>query len=190
MNEIDKNNYLPVIQDDHVVVRRIFNYIGNYLHKHDEDDILDIDFITTIAIFLDTSLIPIHFRREEQVLFKKLNRLTISSSMQSQIKKIIKTQKFIEQLALDLSLLKIQYDKGNNSSINEIHTMLWSLLKSYNKLELEQKKLFPQIDRFLSDPQKKKLSNDLLKFDQYIIKELIHHSIIEKYRKYDNLTEK
>ncbi|MDD5457257.1 MAG: hypothetical protein PHV30_09505 [Candidatus Margulisbacteria bacterium] len=73
-----------------MVVRRIFNYIENYLCKHDEEDILDIDFITNIAIFLDTSLVPIHFRREEKVLFKEVNRLSITSSMKSQIKNIIK----------------------------------------------------------------------------------------------------
>lgn len=149
---------------DTLIVNRLFYYIKNYLYEHEEKDHLNMDFVETIISFFNTFLILIYFKKEESVLFINLNNLSIKNKK----KKATNEQPSIEQVVKQLSILQYQYNAGDNSCIEQIHSMLKTLITSYNK---------------------EKLNNDLLQFNQNIIKQLDTNSIIEKYQKY-NITSK
>ncbi len=178
-------NYLPSVDDDHLIVNRIFHYIENYLYEHEEKDHLNMDFVESIITFCNTFLISIYFKSEESVLFNNLHDLSIDPSIENKMKEVTNEQHSIEQVAKQLSLLQSQYNAGDNSCIEKIHSLLRTLTASYNKLTIKEKELFPLINKILSNTQKEKLNNDLLQFNQNIIKELVNHSIIEKYQKYN-----
>ncbi|OGI06864.1 MAG: hypothetical protein A2Y40_00260 [Candidatus Margulisbacteria bacterium GWF2_35_9] len=186
MDTIIKDDYLPIIRDDHLMVRHIFRYLINYLYEHKENDHLDMDFINAIIIFLDTYLIPVHFKREEEVLFKEFEDLSIPIYVQSEIKNIIHRHMTISNFVSELSLLRRQYETGSNSKINEIHSIMGLLTLSFNKLVIEQEKLFPKIDQYLTDLLKEKIKNGLNKFNENIIIQMVQQHIIEAYKKYDN----
>ena len=183
-------DYIPLIKDDHVIIARIFHYLGNYLYGFNEHDHLDMDFIVSILNFLDTFLIPIYFGLEEQVLFKQISSLAPTPKMLSMIEDTTRCHRSIEHLSVDLAFLKTQYDKGYYSSINEIHITLGILLKMYKDLAVEQNELFPKIEQFLTTAQKETLNSNLLEFNESIIKHVIHHAIIERYKKYNSVHKK
>lgn len=187
MNTNNKNNYLPSLNEDLVIISQVFNYIKNYLHANEEMDHLDMEFVDSIITFCNTFLTSIYFKSEESILFKKLTDLSINPLMTVKMKEVTTEHHFIDYLVKKLSLLQTQYNTGNNSCIEEIHSLLRTLSESFDKLTRKQKELFPLIDQFLSSSQKEQLNSELQQFNQSIIKELIHHLIIEKYQKYNTI---
>jgi hemerythrin-like domain-containing protein len=168
---------------EHRLIEKMLKIISYELDIIRKEKKVNPVFIDTIVDFIRTYADRTHHGKEEDILFKKLEKkpLTVEDKnmMQDLVNEHVNSRKVVNELVE----AKDQYVKGNSTSIDIITDKLTFLINFYPEhISKEDKIFFPNTEKYFSTAELDDMLNDFREFD----KKMIH----EKYnRLYESMKE-
>jgi len=132
-----------------------------------------IDFIRTYA---DRT----HHGKEEDILFRELNKKTMTPEDSQIMKELTEEHLFGRQTTKALVEANNRYRKGDGSALPDIAAKLQTLIEFYPKhIEKEDKVFFPSSRNYFTDEEDQAMLAEFWEFDRKMIHEK-YQSVVEK----------
>ena len=172
---------LPIgpLMIEHRLIERMIRILGNKLNQITTDKVVDTLFIERSVDFIRTYADRCHHGKEEDILFRELNKKPLSSEHQKIMDELIEEHRRGREITGRLSEANTNYLKGDRNSIEIIIECLGSLVEFYPKhIEKEDKHFFIPVMSYFSNNEKDSMLQEGYDFDRKLIHE-----------KYENLVE-
>lgn len=162
--------YEPLM-DEHRLIEHMVHLIDEQVKVIEEKNEINLAVIDLITDFLKTYASSCHERKEEEVLFKKLNEKDIPASYEETIKVLKADHEFARKTVTKIISERERYIAGVKESLMEIINQLRILVKLYPKhIKKEEDEFYKQIVDYLTSKEESSMIEDFNKLDQ----ELIH----------------
>ncbi|MBU0580081.1 MAG: hemerythrin domain-containing protein [Candidatus Margulisbacteria bacterium] len=163
---------LPVgpMMTEHRLIEKMIAIIGEKLKKFEENKKVDTQFITIAVDFIRTYADKCHHGKEEDILFRELDKKEISAEHKKILEELKKEHIMGRKNVGKLVEANKRYAAGDKSAFEEIKENMSILVQFYPKhIEKEDKHFFlPVMDYFLDD-EKDAMLNEGNEFDRKLI---------------------
>lgn len=161
---------------EHRLIQKMLDIMEKEVSKIQDTNEADPVFIDTAVDFIRTYADRTHHGKEEDILFRDLEKKKMSLQDERMMQELIDEHKFARKTVGELVDAKNNYVKGNESAIDIIIDRLNVLIKFYpGHIRKEDKEFFPNTEKYFDNIALGKMLNEFWEFD----KEMIH----EKYKK-------
>ena len=160
---------------EHRLIGRMIRQIQNVLRQIESTKEVDPLFVDTAVDFIRTYADRTHHGKEEDILFRDLQKKELSDDDRRVMNELIDDHKFARQVTKKLIEANSRYRSGENSALAQIADQLRTLAGFYPKhIEKEDKVFFPASRAYFSEQEDQAMLGEFWEFD----KKMIH----EKYR--------
>ena len=168
---------------EHRLIERMVKILEKELIKIKKTDKADTNIIFLGADFFRTYADRTHQGKEEDILFRDLEKKELSTEHKKIMNKLVEDHIFARKTVSALNKATTSVIKGNKAAIKEIISNLEKLVKLYPKhIYTEDKEFFYPILDYFSKEEQDNMLQEFWEFDQ----KMIH----EKYTKIVNDLEK
>lgn len=162
--------YEPLM-DEHRLIEHMVYLMDEEVKNIEESDEINLATIDLITDFLKTYASECHEKKEEKILFKKLEEKDIPSKFKEIMKILIADHETARQTVAKIIEYRENYIKGNTDALLEIINQLKALIKLYPKhIQKEEDDFYKQTAAYLTSSEQSRMIEDYNKLDQ----ELIH----------------
>lgn len=162
---------------EHRLIERMINILNNEFIRMQNERYLNPIFIDNVVDFIRTYADQTHHGKEEDILFRELEKKELSEEHEKIMKELIEEHKFGRKITGELVEARKKYVKGELNAIEIVIKKIKTLIDFYPKhIEKEDKHFFvPVMDYFSKEQQ-----NKMLREEQEFDRKMIH-------KKYDSL---
>lgn len=160
---------------EHRLIERMITVIKKAVTAIREEEKIDPVIIDTVVDFIRTYADRTHHGKEEDLLFRELQKREISEEDRRVMEELVQEHVLGRKTTRELVEANTRYRKGEASALTVMAEKLASLADFYPKhIEKEDKVFFPACRNYFSEEEEQALLEAFWKFDR----EMIH----EKYR--------
>jgi len=169
---------------EHRLIEKMLNITNKELDIIQKNRNLNSIFIDTIVDFIRTYADRTHHGKEEDILFKELERKNINRNDKKIMQELVEEHINARKVVKELVEANNKYNNGDLKSIDMIIEKLSFLIKFYPEHILKEDKIFfPDTEKYFTDNELNNILNNFWEFDR----KMIH----EKYNKlYELLSKK
>jgi len=168
---------------EHRLIERMIVLIKDAIAQIQSSGKADPLFVDTAVDFIRTYADHTHHGKEEDILFRELDKRPLSHEDRRVMNELIQEHVFGRQMTKALVDANTRYRNGDAAALAEITEKLLTLVTFYPKhIEKEDKVFFPAARSYFSDAEDQGMLAEFREFDQ----KMIH----EKYKAVVNALEK
>ena len=157
---------------EHRLIERMLSIIKRVLAEIKTKDKVDPVFVDTAVDFIRVYADRTHHGKEEDILFRELNKKSLNSEDQRIMKELIEEHVFGRKTTNGLVDANTRYRDGDNHALSEIVEKLQTLIEFYPKhIEKEDKIFFPSSRKYFTDDEDQAILMEFQEFDQKMIHE-------------------
>jgi hemerythrin-like domain-containing protein len=161
---------------EHRLIEKMLRVIGKEAEKIKEKKLIDPVFIDTAVDFIRTYADRTHHGKEEDILFRDLEKKKMSPENTRMMQELIDEHSYARKTVAELVEAKSKYLKGEKSALGAVLDKLTALIMFYpGHIKKEDDEFFPNTERYFTPAELDNLLNEFWEFDRA----MIH----EKYRK-------
>jgi hemerythrin-like domain-containing protein len=165
---------------EHRLIERMLSVIKNVLGKIESENEVDPVFVDIAVDFIRIYADRTHHGKEEDILFRELNKKTLTYKDSQIMKELIEEHVFGRQTTKALVEANNRYRKGDESALPDIAAKLQTLIEFYPKhIEKEDKVFFPSSRNYFTDEEDQAMLAEFWEFDRKMIHEK-YQSVVEK----------
>ncbi|MGD8769291.1 MAG: hemerythrin domain-containing protein [Desulfobacterales bacterium] len=166
---------------EHRLIERMIALIKQKLNQIETTNQVDPLFIDTIVDFIKIYADRTHHGKEEDILFRELNKRDLSEEDQLLMNKLIEEHILGRNTTQKLVEANNRYNNGDKSALTEIVSNLRLLVDFYPKhIKKEDKVFFPSARGYFSEQEDQAMLNEFWEFDRKMIHEK-YISLIESF---------
>jgi hemerythrin-like domain-containing protein len=140
---------------------------------------LDVNFIDSLTDFFITYIDVYHHGKEENIMFERLKKKSLSSGHRNSIKMLEEQHDIGRKLIEKIIVLSAKYIKGSDYEFDSVIDMLSQFYNIYIKhAYFEDNSFFIEVMGYFTDNEKEQLIQDFFKFNIKMIDEK-YKSLIE-----------
>ena len=160
---------------EHRLIEKMFELVRKEIKQIEERQQADPIFIDTTVDFIRTYADRTHHGKEEDILFRDLEKKDIAEADKKIMQELIDEHKYGRKMVKELVEAKERYLQGQPGALEVILDKLNVLVNFYPEhIEKEDKVFFPSSEKYFSQKEQDDMLEEFWRFD----KEMIH----EKYR--------
>jgi len=165
---------------EHRLIEKMILLITNTLLKIKSTRKVDPVVIDTMVDFIRVYADQTHHGKEEAILFRDLNKVSLSEEDRRIMNELIDEHVFGRQTTMALVDANTRYRNGDDSALFEITQKLQTLIDFYPKhIEKEDKVFFPATMDYFTDKEDEAMLAEFYEFDSKMIHEK-YKSVVEK----------
>jgi len=170
---------------EHRLIEKMLKIARMELDIIKKDRKIDAVFIDTIVDFIRTYADRTHHGKEEDILFKELEKKKLNSIDKKIMKELIEEHITARKAVKELVDATKKYTDGDLKSIDTIIEKLSFLISFYPvHIYKEDKVFFPDTEKYFIEAELDKMLNDFWEFDKKMIHEKynkLYESLLKKY---------
>jgi len=164
---------------EHRLIERMLSVIKKVLVKIESEHEVDPVFVDIAVDFIRVYADRTHHGKEEDILFRELNKKTLTSADRKIMKELIEEHVFGRQTTKALVEANTRYRKGDETALRDIAAKLQTLIEFYPKhIEKEDKVFFPSSRNYFTDEEDQAMLAEFWEFDRNMIHEK-YKSLVE-----------
>jgi hemerythrin-like domain-containing protein len=168
---------------EHRVIERMLSLIKNALVQIESTHKVDPVFVDTAVDFIRMYADRTHHGKEEEILFRDLNKRPLSAEDRGVMKELISEHVFGRQTTKALVEANTRYRNGDESALADIASRLHAIVNFYpNHIEKEDKIFFPASRAYFTDEEDQAMLAEFWEFDRKMIHEK-YKSVVEELEK-------
>lgn len=160
------------LMKEHRVIERLIRMMIAELQELSNTGKPDLDFIDKAVDFLSVYADRCHHGKEEDILFKGLDKKHISQEYRGIMERLIKDHAYGRKTVKALVDARQRYGQGDNSAVKEIIVHQKELIEFYPRhIEIEDKHLFLPCMKYFTKDEQDHMLQEFLAFDAGLIHE-------------------
>jgi hemerythrin-like domain-containing protein len=157
---------------EHRLIERMLTVIKGVLAKIESKHVVDPVFVDIAVDFIRVYADRTHHGKEEDILFRELNKKALKSEDSQIMKELIEEHVFGRQTTKALVEANTRYRDGDETALADIAANLKTLTEFYPKhIEKEDKKFFPESRAYFTDEEDQAILEGFWEFDRNMIHE-------------------
>ena len=157
---------------EHRLIERMLSVIKHVLGKIESEHEVDPVFVDIAVDFIRIYADRTHHGKEEDILFRELNKKTLTSEDSQIMKELIKEHVFGRQTAKALVEANSRYRKEDKTALTDIAANFKTLTEFYPRhIEKEDKVFFPSSRIYFTDEEDQTMLAEFWEFDRKMIHE-------------------
>jgi len=166
---------------EHRLIERMLSVIKGVLAKIESKHTVDPLFVDIAVDFIRVYADRTHHGKEEDILFRELNKKALKSEDSQIMKELIKEHLFGRQTTKALVEANNRYRKGDETALADIAANLKILTEFYPiHIEKEDKVFFPSSRNYFTDEEDQAMLAKFWEFDRNMIHEK-YKSLVENF---------
>jgi hemerythrin-like domain-containing protein len=170
--KMDKGKMMPVgpMMIEHRLIERMIAVMRTELDRFVREKKANPEFIMIFVDFVRTYADRCHHGKEEDILFRELDKKELSKEHREVMEQLIEDHKWARQQTGELVDATEKYSAGDNGMFLIITARLKALTEFYPKhIEREDKHFFLPVMRYFSQEEKDAMLREGFEFDQSLI---------------------
>lgn len=157
---------------EHRLIEKVLKLVEKEIDVIQNSKKVDPVFIDTVVDFIQTYADRTHHGKEEDILFKKIEKKNMSSDDKKIMEELINEHKFARSVVKQLVESKNQYVEGDKKALETITAKLRALTEFYPvHIEKEDKIFFPNTEKYFSNEELDRMLAEFWEFDRKMIHE-------------------
>jgi hemerythrin-like domain-containing protein len=157
---------------EHRLIARMLSVIKDALVQIESSHRVDPVFVDTAVDFIRIYADRTHHGKEEEILFRDLDKRPLSAEDRRVMNELIEDHVFGRKITKALVDANSRYRNGDEMALAEIAEKLQTLVEFYPKhIEKEDKVFFPAARAYLTDSEDQAMLADFWEFDRKMIHE-------------------
>jgi hemerythrin-like domain-containing protein len=157
---------------EHRLIEKMLILVNKVLIKIEKQEIVDPVFVDTVVDFIRIYADRTHHGKEEDILFRELEKKNMSDDNRRIMNELIEEHIFGRKITKELIEANDRYRRGDNSALSIITAKLGTLVEFYPKhIEKEDKVFFPSSRVYLSKAEEQAILKEFWEFDRKMIHE-------------------
>jgi hemerythrin-like domain-containing protein len=157
---------------EHRLIERMIALIEGILEQIESAGKIDPVFVDTVVDFVRTYADRTHHGKEEDILFRDLDKKDLADEDRQVMKELIEEHVFGRKTTKALVDANTRYRKGDTSALADIAAKLKTLVDFYPKhIVKEDKVFFPASRTYLTDEEEQAMLAEFWEFDRRMIHE-------------------
>jgi hemerythrin-like domain-containing protein len=157
---------------EHRLIEKMLILVNKGLIKIEKQEIVDPVFVDTVVDFIRIYADRTHHGKEEDILFRELEKKNMSDDNRRIMNELIEEHIFGRKITKELIEANDRYRRGDNSALSIITAKLGTLVEFYPKhIEKEDKVFFPASRAYLSKEEEQAMLKEFWEFDRKMIHE-------------------
>ena len=164
---------------EHRLIERMLSLIKDALVQIESNQKVDPLFVDTAVDFIRMYADRTHHGKEEDILFRDLDKRPLSAEDQRMMKELVEEHLFGRQTTKALVEANTRYRNGDKSALPDIVRSLQTLAEFYPKhIEKEDKIFFPASRSYFTEKEDQAMLAEFREFDAKMIHEK-YRSVVE-----------
>lgn len=160
---------------EHRLIERMLSIINRELKLVELTKAIDPLFVDLAVDFIRTYADRTHHGKEEDILFRKLERRNLSNADRQVMNELIEEHALGRKTTKALVNANVQYRNGNDSALSSVTAQLRSLVEFYPRhIEKEDKVFFPASRSYMTEEEDQIMLAEFMEFDRKMIHEKYH----------------
>jgi len=157
---------------EHRLIERMIALIKNAVMQIQSHGKVDPLFVDTAVDFMRIYADRTHHGKEEDILFRSLDKRPLSADDRRVMEELIQEHVFGRQTAKALAEAHTRYRKGDTAAVSEIAEKFRALAALYPRhIEKEDKVFFPAARAYFTDEEDRAMIAEFWEFDRKMIHE-------------------
>jgi hemerythrin-like domain-containing protein len=157
---------------EHRLIEKMLNIVNNVLIEIEKQETVDPVFVDTVVDFIRTYADRTHHGKEEDILFRELEKKDMSNDDHRLMNELIEEHIFGRKITRELIEANARYRRSEKSALPVIIAKLSTLVDFYPKhIEKEDKVFFPASRVYLSEEEEQAMIKEFWEFDRKMIHE-------------------
>ncbi len=157
---------------EHRLIERMLSFIKDALVQIESNQKVDPLFVDTAVDFIRMYADRTHHGKEEDILFRNLDKRPLSAEDRRMMKELIEEHLFGRQTTKALVEANTRYRNGDKSALSDIVRTLQALAEFYPKhIEKEDKIFFPASRSYFTEKEDQAMLAEFWEFDRKMIHE-------------------
>ncbi len=157
---------------EHRLIEKMLVIIIKEIERVQNNRIIDPVFINTAVDFIKTYADRTHHGKEEDILFKELEKKDLSANDQAMMDDLIREHQEARNTVKEIIETNEKYINGKNDVFNEIlRNMKWLIDFYPRHIQKEDKIFFPNTEKYFNETELNTMLNNFLEFDRRMIHE-------------------
>ncbi|MBF0505571.1 MAG: hemerythrin domain-containing protein [Nitrospirae bacterium] len=157
---------------EHRLIERMLAVIQNTLARVKKTGEIDPFFVDTAVDFIQTYADRTHHGKEEDILFRDLNKKDLSDVDRRVMNELLEEHVLGRNTTKALVEANTRYRKGDTSSLGDVMSCLHTLVDFYPRhIEKEDKVFFPASRLYFSEAEDQAMLDEFWDFDRKMIHE-------------------
>jgi hemerythrin-like domain-containing protein len=158
---------------EHRLIEKMIAVIQKEIRRLEREKIIHPEFIDVAVDFIRTYADRCHHGKEEEILFRELNRKELATDLRRIMEELIEEHRQGRQVTTDLATYKEAYLRGDREAMPSILNRLRFMVEFYPQhIKKEDKSFFlPCMDYFTPEEKSAMLAEEY-EFDKHLIHEL------------------
>jgi hemerythrin-like domain-containing protein len=164
---------------EHRLIEQMLSAIKDALAKIESKHEIDPVLVDTAVDFIRVYADQTHHGKEEDILFRELDKKPLSENDRQIMNELIEEHIFGRQTTKALVEANTRYRNGDETALNEIAAKLQTLTEFYPKhIEKEDKVFFPSSRSYFTEEEDQAMLEEFWEFDRKMIHEK-YKSVVE-----------
>ena len=157
---------------EHRLIEKMLKVVEKELAYINKDSAVDTAFIDTVVDFIRMYADRTHHGKEEDILFKELEKKDLNDNDRAMMKELIDEHIQARKAVRELVAANESYRNRDSKSIEIIKEKLGFLVRFYPEhIQKEDKIFFPNTERYFTGKELEKMLADFREFDRKMIHE-------------------
>ena len=164
---------------EHRLIEQMFELVQKEIRRMEEIKQADPLFIDTVVDFIRIYADRTHHGKEEDILFRDLQKKNLSQKDLVVMQELIEEHKYGREMVKDLLEAKHKYLQGQTDALQVVLEKLNALVNFYPEhIEKEDKIFFPASEEYFSQEEQDAMLEEFWEFDRNMIHEK-YKSLVE-----------
>lgn len=173
---------------EHRLIMRMLAVIEKEADKIDKDNVINRPCIDIAVDFIKTYADRTHHGKEEDILFRKLEKKELSKVDIGIMNELVQEHAFGRITTADLSKFTDAYQNGDAEAVQLISVALRKFIDFFPKhIEKEEKIFFPLAMEYLSEVEQQAMLDEFWEFDRKLIHEKYSSVVDSLENRMDNM---
>jgi hemerythrin-like domain-containing protein len=165
---------------EHRLIEKMFALVSEEVKLVEEGKQLDPIFVDTVVDFVKTYADRTHHGKEEDILFRDLEKRSMSQQDLKIMQELVDEHKAGREMVRALVEAKEKYLQGQTDALEVVLDKLNALISFYPQhIEKEDKVFFPASEEYFSQEEQDSMINEFWEFDRKMIHEK-YKSLVEQ----------
>jgi hemerythrin-like domain-containing protein len=158
---------------EHRLIERMIKAMGDELGRMKATGKADPGFIETAVDFIRTYADRCHHGKEENILFRDLEKKAMSEEHKTIMQKLVEEHRLGRKTTRELLEAKDKYQQGDRAALSTIVDRMKSLVDFYPKhIEKEDRHFFIPVMKYFTEPERDAMLREEHDFDRQFIHEM------------------
>ncbi len=173
---------LPIgpLMIEHRLIEKMIALIKKEIDRCKLQKSINPEFIDLAVDFIRTYADRCHHGKEENILFRDLNKKPLSSELKQVMEELIEEHLLGRKTVAELVEAKERYLKGDQEALSIILNRMQFLVDFYPKhIEKEDRRFFMPVMNYFNQAEKEALLQEEYEFDKNLIHQIYQNKVVE-----------